>query len=119
MHPKILIALISQEEKQQFEEALSDYLDRGGELLFASTKDDGLQILKKEKPVLVFLDNQLVGPNEDEWVQKGTQVILVRDVHDAEQQGEDFIDRPLKQEQILEKCKKTLDSLRFSRVPPM
>lgn len=119
MSQKILVAMQSESERSELEEVLSAYLSKGAEFLFAKDRSSALALLKTKKPAIVFLGSEFLEPEVDDWVQEGTHVILVRSVHEKEQHGEDFIDRPLRKDQVLEKCRETLESLQLSRTPPM
>ena len=118
MIKKILVVSLHKEDFEQLEEILSLFLQKGGELLFSSVRDEALGVLKEEKPECVFLDNQLVG-NCDDWVFEDAHVILMREVSDNLQYGEEFVDRPLRKEVVLEKCRSILKSQSCEPLPPM
>ena len=118
MQRKILVATANQQEAEQIEEILTEFLEKGGELLWAKKRDEALRLLKESKPQILFLDNALVGKS-DEWLVGNTQIILIRNIEDNAMHGEDFVDRPLKKEQVMAKCHATFESLTVARLPPM
>ena len=61
MRNKILIVDINKEDREQKKMILQEVVDAGGELFFADNREDGLTILRKEQPQLVFLDPALAG----------------------------------------------------------
>lgn len=119
MRNKILVVDADKEERRELENILAEIVEAGGEIFFADKRGDGLEILKNERPQLVFLDASLVGENEDEWILEGVQIIVMRDKHETDQKSEDFVVKPLKAHQILEKCQQSLSRESASRIPPM
>ena len=71
MQQKILVATEHKDDLEQLEEILSDFLERGGELLFAKKREEAIKLMKQAKPQILFLDNALVG-NSDDWVEGDT-----------------------------------------------
>ena len=118
MQQKILVASNHEEDREALEEILGSFLQKGGELIFAKKRAEALMLMKQEIPQILFLDNSFVGDCND-WVQEKTHVILMRNIEDNSMHGEDFVDRPLKPDQVLEKCRATLESLTALRLPPM
>lgn len=119
MHNKILIVNGNQKECEQLELILQPIIDEGGELLFAYKTENGLKMLQEESPKLVFLDASAVGEKEDFWVAEGVHIILMRQRSEKCQQSEDFILKPLKAHQVLEKCRLVLDQETAFPLPPM
>ena len=118
MRNKILIVDANQEDREQLEDILKEIVDAGGELFFADNRADGLEILKKELPQLVFLDSDLAG-DLNAWIHDKVHVILMRSRHEVQQKGEDFVLKPLKRHPVLEKCKSVLSSEAAAPLPPM
>lgn len=119
MRNKVLIVDSNPKECQQLEQILQEVVEDGGELFFADKREDGLAIIANEHPQLVFLDNRLVGDNEDEWVEEGVHVVVMRDRHEPHQKSEDFVLKPLKPHQVLEKCRGVLKKEPAPQIPPM
>ncbi len=101
MRNKILIVGVASKEKEELETILQEIADEGGEIFFADTKEEGLAILKKERPQLVFLDENLSA----EWSQDLGELVL--------------ISKKFKGDQILEKCRQVLPKEAVLRIPPM
>jgi DNA-binding response OmpR family regulator len=119
MRNKILIVEAAVQERDQLEQMLQEIVEEGGELFFAGTREDGMAILKKEQPQLVFLDASFLGEGEGVWVHEGVHVILMRRKHELRQIEEDFVLKPLKRHQVLEKCHAVLRKEPAAKIPPM
>ncbi len=119
MRNKILIVDADQKERQVFEEILQVVVEKGGELLFAGTREDGLTLLAKEHPQLVFVDTHLLGENEEAWNQEGVHIVVMRTRHEPHQKSEDFVLKPLKPHQVLEKCAAFVAKETSPPFPPM
>lgn len=118
MRNKILIVDANKEDREQLETILQEVVNAGGELFFADNREDGLAILKKELPRLVFLDVLLAGDTQS-WTQDNVQVIFMCSKHEQNQVSEAFIVKPLKRHPILEKCRAFLSTEPVSPIPPM
>lgn len=119
MRNKILIVHADSEEKIQLEQILQKVVEQGGELFFADRRSEGLKILKKERPQVLFLDAPFVGESGEDWLQEGVHIILMRHKNEPHQQSEDFVLKPLKAHQVLEKCHLVLNKEPVSQMPPM
>ncbi len=119
MRNKVLIVDANLQERQELEQILQEVVDEGGMLFFAEKREDGLAIIAKEHPQLVFLDTHLVGENEDEWVEKGVYIVVMRARNEPHQKSEDFVLKPLKTHQVLEKCRIALGKESAPPLPPM
>jgi DNA-binding response OmpR family regulator len=118
MRNKILVVDADQEERGQLELILQEIVDAGGELFFADTREDGLAILKKEHPQLIFVDAILAG-EESAWVQPQVHVIFLCGKREQQPKQGDFILKPIKRHPILEKCNAVLSKEPVSPIPPM
>lgn len=117
---KILIVDPKPEDVSAFEEMLGSVVAHGGELLFAHTTQAGLEMLKQQRPSLIFLDATLVGADQDQWVQGEAHIVLVRHRDEPHQEGEDYLLRPLKASAVLAKCHEALDLKAYAPpIPPM
>lgn len=119
MRNKVLIVDADPKDRQQLEHILQEVVEEGGELFFAGKREEGLAILVKEHPQLVFLDTQLVGENEDEWIEKGVHIVVMCERNEPHQRSEDFVIKPLKSHQVLEKCRAVLGKESVPPIPPM
>lgn len=119
MRNKVLIVDANAKDRNELEQILQEVVDEGGEIFFAEKKEEGITIVKKERPQLVFLDTGLIGENEEEWVWEGVHVVVMRSRNDKQQKSEDFVLKPLKRHQILEKCRATLAKETAPPIPPM
>ena len=119
MRNKILIVDADQKECQELEQILQEVVDAGGELFFAYKREEGIALIAKEHPQLVFLDTHLVGENEDEWIEKGVHIVVMRTKSEPHQKSEDFVVKPLKSHQVLEKCRSVLGIKSAPPLPPM
>lgn len=119
MRNKILIIDANPHERHELEQILQEVVDEGGEIIFAEKRAEGLALIKKEHPQLVFLDNHLIGENEDEWIEKGVHIVVMREKDEPSQKSEDFILKPLKSHQVLEKCRAALRKEPAPQLPPM
>lgn len=118
MRNKILIVDESQTQQDQLEEILRPVIQRGGELFFAKEKKRALEIMKKELPQLVFVEASFVQEKPKEWEMKGVHVVVICQRHE-EVKGKDFIVRPFRAHQVLEKCHFLDPSLSPPALPPM
>lgn len=115
---KILIINPHQKEILYFETILGNLVDQGVELLFANTTREGLEMFASENPQLVFLDSELIGPDQALW--KQGKIVILRDSNAAPWGGEDDLLRPLKEAQVLQKCREALDlEVDAPPIPPM
>jgi DNA-binding response OmpR family regulator len=118
MRNKILIVDANHEDREQLETILQEVVNSGGELFFADNREDGLAILKKEIPQLVFLDASLAG-DVNGWIHEKVQVIFMCNKHEQNRKNEDFVVKPLKRHPVLEKCRAFLSAEPVSPIPPM
>jgi DNA-binding response OmpR family regulator len=116
---KILIVDANAEDREQLEQILQEIVEEGGELFFADKREDGLAILKKERPPLVFLDAPFVGEDKGVWEHEGVHLILMLQKSEARQTKEDFVLKPFKRHQVLEKCHAVLHKEPSAPIPPM
>lgn len=119
MRNKVLVVDANPDERAELEQILQDVVDAGGEIFFAERREDGIAIMKKEHPQLVFLDSSLVGENEDEWVYGGVHIVVMRFKNEPHQKSEDFVLKPLKAHQVLEKSRMILSQEHAPQIPPM
>ncbi|NGX61160.1 MAG: hypothetical protein K940chlam9_00641 [Chlamydiae bacterium] len=119
MRNKILVVDADLETCETLEQILEEFVQEGGEIFFAHDQESGLSILHKEKPRLVFLDTHLVDEYEGQWLEDGVHIVLMRQKHEPTQKSEDFIYKPLKRSQVLEKCQEVLSRETFAKIPPM
>ncbi|MCC5831858.1 MAG: hypothetical protein JJU12_02300 [Chlamydiales bacterium] len=119
MRNKVLIVDSDSGVRQQLEQILQEVVEDGGELFFADKREDGLAIIAKEHPQLVFLDAPFVGKDEDEWMKEGVHLVIMRDRRDTQHKSEDFVLKPLRSHQILEKCRGALKRESAPPIPPM
>lgn len=119
MRNKVLIVDSDPKEREKLEQILQEVVEEGGELFFADKKEDGLALIAKEHPQLVFLDTRHIGENEDEWVERGVHIVIMRARNEPHQKSEDFVLKPLKAHQVLEKCREVLKAEPSPHIPPM
>ncbi|MCH9626974.1 MAG: hypothetical protein S4CHLAM2_06060 [Chlamydiales bacterium] len=119
MRNKILIVDADPSARQALEEILQEVVEKGGEFLFASTQEDGLTLLTKEHPQLVFVDTLLLGENEEAWNQEGVHVVVMQIGHQQDQYRADVLLKPLRPHQVLEKCQAFLGKEISPQMPPM
>lgn len=119
MRNKVLIVESNPKECADIEVILQQMVAAGGELFIAHKVEDGLTILKKEKPQIVFLDASFVSDDPKKWIHKDVTIILMRYKQDPDYGFKDFIFKPLRERQILEKCREILDPEPASLQPPM
>lgn len=119
MRNKILIVGANLHKDGDFENMLQDVVEAGGELFFAEKTEDGLSILKKEKPQLVFLDAHLIGADHKLWLCQGVHIVLMRHKHEPDFGIQDCIFKPIRYRQVLERCLAVLDPEPAPPMPPM
>jgi hypothetical protein len=66
MRNKILIVSPWHEEKKELEQILAFIPQNGGEIFFTQSEESGLQLLKKEHPQIVFLD-EIFASHIEKW----------------------------------------------------
>lgn len=109
---KILIIDPNQKERFQLEKILQEVIQKGGEIIIAEKREDGLAMIEREHPQLVFLDASILG-EEKEWAQKRVHIVVMRRKNEGHPPDEDSIMKPFKAQQVLEKCRSFL-----SKEPP-
>lgn len=119
MRNKILIVGAKLQGEDELEGMLQEVVETGGELFLTETTEDGLTILQKEKPQLVFLDARLVGAHHEKWVCKGVHVVLMRHKHEPDFGMEDSLIKPVRYRQVWEKCRAILNPEPAPQLPPM
>lgn len=119
MRNKILIVAANAHESSELENMLRAIVETGGELFFAEKEEDGLAIFKQEKPRLVFLDVRFAQKGPEKWKQADVHVVLMRHKHESDFGMTDYILKPLKPYQVLEKCRAVLDPEPAPMMPPM
>jgi DNA-binding response OmpR family regulator len=118
MRNKILIVDANSEDRAELETILQEIVNEGGELFFAATQADGLSILMKEQPQLVFVDACLAGEKES-WIHEKVHVILMCSKREQQHASGDYILKPIKRHPVLEKCSAVLSKEPASPIPPM
>jgi DNA-binding response OmpR family regulator len=116
MRNKILVVGANAKEQEELEQILEAVMEEGGELIFAKKEEEGLKLLKKEAPPLVFLDESCNSKKEN-WEQAGVHVVVL--CHKQEERKGDYLVKPLKRSQVLEKCRAFLNPEPATRIPPM
>lgn len=106
MRNKILIVDANPQDKEKLEQILQGIVEEGGELIFVDKKEEGLAILHKEHPQLLFLDDPLYGEKKI-WEHQGTSILLMSEVN------------ALSASQVLEKCRTVLNHEPAAPIPPM
>lgn len=112
---KILIISKRLDDRDQLENILQEIVDVGGELLFAATRKEGLEIFKKEHPQLVFIDYDLV-ETSSEW--EGSMVVWMGLAHELPEVGNILV-KPFIPRQVLDKCQVVLGEESVGQIPPM
>lgn len=105
MRKKVLIVDANQRERDKFEKILRIIVEEGGELFFADKKEDGLALIAKERPQIVFLDPTLKGEDESLWKKEGVHLVIMN--------------KPFKVNQVLETCRSVLGREVAAPLPPM
>lgn len=118
MRNKILIVDDNANDRDELEQILQEIVEEGGELFFTEKREEGIAILKKEHPQLVFLEANLVG-EKNAWIHTGVHVILMQSKNDLQQTTGDFLLKPLKRYQVLSKCRAILEKKPAVQIPPM
>jgi len=118
MRNKILIVDAHAEDKDQLEQMLQEIVEAGGELFFTEKREEGIAILKKENPQLVFLDVNLIG-EKSAWIYEGVHITLMQSKNDIQQKDEDVLFKPFTRYQVLEKCRAVLHKEPAAQIPPM
>lgn len=120
MQNKILIVGGSAREQSTLEEILQEIVEEGGELLFTDNKEEGMTLLYKENPQLVFLDLSLLGKDVHSWSNEGSHIILMGHPNELQHHPEsDYLMKPFKSRHVLEKCRTCLGHESISQPPPM
>jgi len=119
MRNKILIIYAHAQERDQLEQFLQEIIEEGGELFFADKRENGIAIIKKEHPQLVFLDSLLAGEDAKAWMHEGVRIIFMRHKNEYHHKEEDVVFKPLKSHQVLEKCRVWLGREPVAQIPPM
>ncbi len=119
MSKKILIVDDEVHIRALLEQTLEDLEDEGVELLFAKDGEEGLHVIKEEKPDLIFLDIMMPKKNGYEVCQeikkdpqlKGIYIIMltakgqtVDRVRGSEVQANEYITKPFNPDEILQKA---------------
>jgi DNA-binding NtrC family response regulator len=104
---KILIVDANMQDREQLEQILQEIVEEGGELFFVDKREDGLAILKKEHPQLVFLENSFLGDDEKAWIQEGVHLVFMHEI------------KPFETTKVLEKCRSVLHKMPAVQIPPM
>jgi DNA-binding LytR/AlgR family response regulator len=104
MRNKILIIESNPLLRNQFEESFQEILAQGGELFFTSDTREGIALLQKEKPQLIFLEFKLGGGDFSKWRREGSHLVLLADKGDTLPPDVDFLIKPLQERQLQEKC---------------
>lgn len=100
MRNKVLVVTSNPLEYAQFEMALQDVVNEGGELFLTQNKQEGQLILKKERPQILFLEAQFMDAN---WELNETHLVLLW--KEGEQKsGRNYLMRPLKEKEIQAVC---------------
>jgi DNA-binding response OmpR family regulator len=118
MRNKILIVCDNIEEREQMEQILQSIVEEGGELFFAGKQEEGITILNKERPHILFLDSPLLD-DKKRWEHEGTHLIIMRMQGEAPQKGEGYVMKPFKVHEVLEKCRLCLHHDPALYIPPM
>lgn len=118
MRKKILIAT-SVKERLILEKDLASILDEGGELLLVTTQEEGLNVLHKEKPSLIFVDESLTGKNLDLWNQEGSLLVIITDKKNASQYSVMTLVRPIDSNRVTEICNALWTTRENALLPPM
>lgn len=114
---KILIIDSNPKEREQLEVILREVVQHGGEIIMTERRKEGLAIIKKEHPQLVFIDASAIGNDREEWNHEGVRIVIMRRKNDVV--DEESVVKPFKSHQILEKCDLFLSKEPQALTPPM
>ncbi len=119
MSKKILIVDDEVHIRALLEQTLEDLEDEGVELLFAKDGEEGLHVIKEEKPDLIFLDIMMPKKNGYEVCQeikkdpafKNSYIIMLTakgqasdKARGSEVQADEYITKPFNPDEILQKA---------------
>lgn len=119
MRNKVLIIGTNKKESEELETILHEIVEEGGELFFTDSVEDGWTILKKERPQIILLDELLVSDDPKIWEQEGGHLIIMQKKHERISHDEDFVYKPFRSHQVLEKCRASLGKEPVAQLPPM
>lgn len=117
MNKKILIISSDQKEKEKIEKIFEDVIEKGGELIFTSKKDDFLALLKKEHPDLVFVDSDMI-ENDALGDTEEMHVVWIRKKGEQQIEGQDTLFKPFTTQEVIGKCRQVLDLAHWEKVNP-
>jgi len=124
MSKKILIIDDEVHIRALLEQSLEDLEDKGVKLLFAKDGDEGLKIIKKEKPDLIFLDIMMPKMNGYDVCREikkdpefNTSYIIMLTakgqtsdkIMGEEVKADEYITKPFNPDEILDKASTILD----------
>lgn len=116
MKNKVLIVHQISEDIHILEDFLLEVMGNDGEIFFAEEGDQGLEILMKEKPSLVFLQDDIY--DSEKW--QGAHIVVLRSKKEPEDENLNVLYKPFKKHQVFEKCHSVLDLFsKTTSVPPM
>jgi len=101
MHKILVVA--QEKEIAVIEEALSQYLKQGGELLISKTAEGGWKALMKEHPELALIDSAFV-ESEEAWLSPPTETVFL--VDKKAHSFKEVLEKPLRLQAILALCEK-------------
>jgi hypothetical protein len=116
MHNKILVVETDKAARDELETILQEIAQEGGELFFCDQKEEALAIIKKEHPPVVLLEHTLF---DKSWSQEGVCIIVTvpRGVNLPD--GQEYLIKPFRSHQVLEKCRAYLTLEVVPPIPPM
>ena len=104
---RILVVESDSAAREQLDNILQEIVEEGGELIFTQKREDALEILKKQRPVVLLLDSRLRG-NHAAWNLEDVHVIILLERGDTATAGEDHLFKPFRANQVIEKCREHL-----------
>lgn len=117
MSKKILIVSADPEEKMHLDKALSSVVEEGGELFFAGVKQEALDLIEREHPQLLFLEESFL-EEESFWKKKCPHVFFLCKKRAETENKKDCLFKPFKERQIHAIYQEVFSQQKGEFVPP-
>jgi hypothetical protein len=115
---KILVVEHEEADRVELESILQEVIEEGGELIFSQKKEEALEILHKQHPIIVLIESKYIEEDPQAWHVEGVHIILIYP-HGAKACNQEHIFKPFNPHQILEKCSEYLSREFVPPIPPM
>ncbi len=117
---KLLILVPEEKERLHLAQMLDTFIEEGGEIFFADTPTQALEIIEREKPKLLFIEENVIDNDHPLWKRENLCIALIARMKREKYPAKTVLFKPLQQTKVVEVCEKVFGKgTPHPSLPPM